>query len=104
EVLSGGVVAEKRNGLLLGYRNVNLREGETELPRAAGLLYDRREALQRVEQRARTAFPEDAAAQRLMSELAGPFIQPNVVYDRAETEYRRVQAQGVVPTMVGFVK
>jgi len=104
ELFGAGVVAEKRSGLLLGYRSVNVREGESELPRPAGLLYDRREALQRIEQRAGTALRGDPLAQRLISELAGPFVQPNVVYDRAETEYRRVQAQGVVPTMVGFVK
>jgi hypothetical protein len=104
EMFTAGVVAEKRNGLLLGYRTVNVREGESEVPRAVGLLYDRREALARVEQRARAAFPGDPSGARLLLELAGPFVQPNVTYDRAETEYRRVQAQGSVQTMVGFVQ
>src|SRR5205823_893650 len=48
EIDVAGVVMEKRNGLLLGYRNVNLREGDVEAPRPASMLYDRREALARV--------------------------------------------------------
>ncbi len=104
ELYSAGVVAEKRNNLLFGYRLVNVREGETELPRPVSLLYDRREALAHVEQRARATFPEDPAGARLLNELAGPLVEPNVVHDRAETEYRRVQAQGGVATMVGFVQ
>ena len=104
EIYTAGVVSEKRNDLLLGYRNVNVREGEVEMPRPATLLYDRREALARVDERSRTAFPGDPSGARLLNEMAGPFVQPNVVYDRAETDYRRVQAQGAVPTMVGFVQ
>ena len=104
ELYSAGVVAEKRNNLLFGYRLVNVREGETEQPRPVSLLYDRREALVQVDQRGRELFSSDPAGVRLLNELAGPFIQPNVTYDRAETEYRRVQAQGGVPTMVGFVQ
>jgi putative nucleotidyltransferase with HDIG domain len=104
EVFAAGVVAEKRGDLLFGYRNVNVREGETELPRPVSLLYDRREALELVDTRARATFPGDPGGVRLVNELAAPFVQPNVVYDRAETEYRRVQAQGVVATMVGFVQ
>ena len=41
---------------------------------------------------------------QLVIELAGPFLQPNVVADRAETEWRRVQAQGAVPALLGYVK
>jgi hypothetical protein len=41
---------------------------------------------------------------RLVTEMAGTFLQPNVVADRAETEWRRVQAQGVVPALLGYVK
>jgi hypothetical protein len=104
ELFTAGVVAEKRNDLLLGYRNVTVREGEVELPRPVSLLYDRREALARVEQRAREAFPDDPRGARLVAELAAPFVQPNVLYDRAETEYRRVQAQGSVPTLLGLVQ
>jgi cyclic-di-AMP phosphodiesterase PgpH len=104
EVFSAGVVAEKHNDLLFGYRNVILREGETESTRPVSLLYDRREALARVDQRARVTFPGDPAGVRLTNEMAGPFVQPNVTYDKADTDYRRVLAQGAVPTMVGFVQ
>jgi hypothetical protein len=104
EVYGAGIVTEKRNGLLFGYAAVTLRDGETEQARAVSLLYDRREALARVEERARAAAGGDAATVRLASEIASPFVQPNVTYDRYDTEYRRVQAQGTVPTMVGFVK
>ena len=104
ELYSAGVVAEKRNGLLFGYRNVTVREGETEMPRAVSLFYDRREALSRLDERARAAFAQDPVGARVMSEIAGPFLQPNVIYDRYDTEYRRVKAQGAVPAMVGFVQ
>ena len=104
ELYSAGVVAEKRNNMLFGYRLVNVREGETELPKPVSLLYDRREALAHADQRAQEAFASDPAGARLQSELAGPFVQPNVAYDQAETEYRRVQAQGGVPTVAGFVQ
>ena len=95
---------EKQGGLLLGYRSIALREGETEQPRSANLLYDRREALMLIERRAHEGYPGDPAGAKLAVELAGPFVQPNVLYDRAETEWRRVQAQGAVTTMVGFVQ
>jgi hypothetical protein len=104
EIYSAGMVPEKRNEVLLGYRNVNVREGEVETPRPASMLYDRREALDRIDERARATFGGDPQGVRLLNEMAGPFIQPNVIYDRAETDYRRVQAQGAVPTMVGFVQ
>jgi putative nucleotidyltransferase with HDIG domain len=104
EIYGAGVVAEKKNDLLLGYRSVNVREGDVETPRPASMLYDRHEALTRIDARARATFPADPAGARLLGEMAGPFILPNVVYDRAETDYRRVQAQGAVPTMVGFVQ
>jgi hypothetical protein len=104
DLSTAGVTVEKQNGLLQGYRSVVLRDGETDQPRSANLLYDRREALALIERRAREAYPGDPAGAKLAIELAGPFIQPNVVYDRAETEWRRVQAQGAVPTMLGFVQ
>src|SRR6185369_1355854 len=46
----------------------------------------------------------DPAGVRLMTEMAGPFVQPNVIYDQGETDYRRIQAQGAVTTMVGYVQ
>jgi cyclic-di-AMP phosphodiesterase PgpH len=104
EVYDAGVVAEKRNEQVMGYRVVSVRDGETEERRAVGLIYDRREALLLIEHRARRALPTDPRGVRLVSELAAPFVQPNVLYDRPETEWRRVQAQGVVPTMIGSVK
>jgi putative nucleotidyltransferase with HDIG domain len=104
ELYDAGVVPEKRNDLLLGYSSVNLREGEGESSRAVSLFYDRREALLVVERRARAAFPGDPAGVKLVQELADPFVQPNVLYDRAETEWRRVQAQGAVPATLGMVQ
>ena len=104
DLYAAGVVAEKRGETVLGYASINLRDGETETPRTASLLYDRREALALVAQRARVAFPDDPRSRQLVAELVGPFLQPNVVADRAETEWRRVQAQGAVPALLGFVK
>lgn len=104
DVYESGVAAEKRNGLLLGYRTVSLRHGEAETPHSASLIFDRREALDLIERRARTEFPGDPAGVALAAELAGAFVQPNVIHDRAETEWRRVQAQGVVPATIGFVQ
>jgi hypothetical protein len=104
DLYAAGIVAEKHNDLLLGHRSVVLRDGETEQARPVGLLYDRREALALIERRAHGLTPADPAAERLTLELATPFVQPNVLYDRAETEWRRVQAQGAVPTMLGFVQ
>src|SRR5207247_7853353 len=46
----------------------------------------------------------DPPGARLLSELAPPFIQPNVVLDKADTDYRRILAQGAVPTTIGFVQ
>ena len=95
ELYDAGVVAEKRNDLIQGYRAINLRDGETEGPRATSLLYDRREALALIDRRGREAFAEDPPGLRLVNELASAFVQPNVVNDRAETEWRRVQARFV---------
>jgi len=104
EIYGSGVVAEKRNEQIMGYATIALRDGETEFPRPASLLHDRREALALVEGRARAAFPGDPRGVRLVGELATPFIQPNVIYDRAETEWRRVQAQASVPATIGAVQ
>ena len=104
DLYAAGVVAEKRGGTVLGYRSISLREGDAETPRTVSLLYDRREALALIERRARAAFPDDPRGRQLVGELAGPFLQPNVVGDRAETEWRRVQAQGAVPALLGYVK
>jgi len=101
ELTTAGVTPEKHDNLLLGYNTIVLRDGQTEQPRAASLLYDRREALAFIERRAREAYPGDPAGVKLVVELAEPFGQPNVVYDRAETEWRRGQAQGVVPITLG---
>jgi putative nucleotidyltransferase with HDIG domain len=104
DLYRAGVVAEKRNGTVQGDRSINLRDGESEAPRSVSLLYDRREALALIARRAQTAFPDDPPGVRLVTELAGPFLQANIVADRAETEWRRVQAQGAVPALTGFVK
>lgn len=104
DVYAAGVIDEKRGGQILGYHTISLREGDTEQPRAASMLYDRHEALVVIARRARTTFADDPRAERLVAEIAAPFVQPNIVYDRAETEWRRVQAQGVVPATLGYVK
>jgi hypothetical protein len=104
DVHEAGLVAEKRSGMLLGYRSVGLRDGDTEGPHPVNLFFDRREALERIDRLARGAFPEDPAGARMLIEIATPFLQPNVVYDRAETEWRRVQAQGGVVATVGAVQ
>jgi cyclic-di-AMP phosphodiesterase PgpH len=104
DLFTAGLVAEKRNETLQGSRSIVLRDGQSEQPRGVTLLYDRREALDWITSRAQATYAGDPAAERLVVELATPFLQPNVIYDRAETEWRRVQAQGVVPTVLGFVQ
>ncbi len=104
DLYAAGVVAEKRGGTVQGYRSISLREGDVETPRSASLLYDRREAQALIERRARAAFPTDPRSQQLVVELSGPFLQPNVVRDQVETTWRRLQAQGAVPALLGYVK
>jgi cyclic-di-AMP phosphodiesterase PgpH len=104
EMYDAGIVLEKRGGRIGGYAAVSVRDGEGESPRPASLLYDRAEALRLIEHRATATLADDPRGVRLASELAAPFVQPNVLPDRAETEWRRVQAQGVVPATLGFVK
>ena len=104
ELYAAGVTLEKRDGFLEGYRSIALRDGASEQPRVAGLLFDRDEALAFIGGRAREAYPNDPASVALVLELAQPLVQPNVVYDRAETEWRRVQAKGTVPTVLGGVQ
>jgi cyclic-di-AMP phosphodiesterase PgpH len=104
DVVQSGIVGEKKNGYVLGYRTVTLREGETQAPAAAARFYEKREALDRIGNRAKAAFAGDARAVQLAMALAQPFLQPTVMYDRAETEWRRVQAQGAVRGVIGTVK
>ncbi|HTR98045.1 MAG TPA: HDIG domain-containing protein [Candidatus Acidoferrales bacterium] len=106
EVSQAGVVAEKRNGFVLGYRTVTLRpaNGEAETLVPASRLYEKREALDRIGARAGEMFASDPRAVHMVVQLAQPFVTPTVNYDRAESEWRRVQAQGAVPGVVGFVK
>jgi len=104
DVVQSGIVGEKRNGYILGYRTVTLREGESEAPSAAARFFEKREALDRIGSKARAAFAGDSRAVQLAMALAQPFLQPTVMYDRAETEWRRVQAQGAVRGVIGTVK
>jgi hypothetical protein len=104
DLYRAGVVAEKRNGTVQGVLSIQLRDGESEAPHSVSLLYDRREALALIVRRAEAAFPDDPRGVRLVTDLAGPFLQANIVADRAETEWRRVQAQGAVPALLGYVK
>ncbi len=104
EVLDAGVVAEKRGGFILGYRNVNLREGDLEASAPATRFLDRREALERIQRHARATFGADTRGVTLVAALAGPFLVASVSYDRAETEWRRSNAKSTVPDVVGMVK
>jgi hypothetical protein len=104
ELVQAGVVAEKKGGFILGYRAVALRDGETEAPVPASRFLEKREALDQLARRAREVFPGDPRSVQLVVELATPFVQATVLYDRAETEWRRVQAQGAVSGVIGAVK
>ena len=104
EVAQSGVIAEKKGGLVLGYRNLSLRSGEGEALAPGSRFYEKREALAHIEERAHELFASDPRGVHLVVQLAGPFIQSTVTYDRAETEWRRVQAQGAVSGVVGAVK
>jgi putative nucleotidyltransferase with HDIG domain len=104
EAAKAGIVAEKKGGFVLGYRAIQLREGDTEAPAPASRFVEPREALDRIAAHARDAFPGDPRGVHLVTQLAQPFVTPTVLYDRAETEWRRVQAQGAVSGVVGTVK
>lgn len=104
EVAQSGVVAEKKGGFILGYRSITLREGEGEALAPATRFLEKREVLDQFARRARATFPDDPRGAQLVIELAAPFVQPTVLYDRAETEWRRVQAQGAVSSVIGSVK
>jgi putative nucleotidyltransferase with HDIG domain len=104
DLYDAGIVAEKRGDRVLGYTTVNVRDGESEAPRSATLFFDRREAMLLLDHKAAQVFAGDPSGVKLVSELAAPFVVPNVLYDRAETEWRRVQAQGAIPATVGYVK
>jgi putative nucleotidyltransferase with HDIG domain len=102
--LEAGVVVEKRGGFILGYRNITLREGEVETSAPATRFLDRAEALDQIERQARTTFAADPRGVTLVSALAGPFLVSTVTYDRAETEWRRMNAKSAVPDVIGTVK
>ncbi len=104
EIAQSGVVAEKKGGFILGYRTITLRDGEGEAAATASRFLEKREALDQIARRGRQAFASDARGAQLVIELATPFIQPTVLFDRAETEWRRVQAQGAVSGVIGSVK
>ncbi len=104
EVLDAGVVTEKKSGLILGYRNITLREGDIENSAPANRFLDRREALDRISRHARATFGADTRGVTLVEALAAPFLVASIAYDRAETEWRRSNAKSAVPDMVGMVK
>ena len=104
EVLDAGVVTEKKSGLILGYRNITLREGDIENSAPANRFLDRREALDRISRHARATFGADTRGVTLVDALAAPFVVASIAYDRAETEWRRSNAKSAVPDMVGMVK
>jgi putative nucleotidyltransferase with HDIG domain len=104
EVAQSGVVAEKKGGFVLGYRSLSLREGDSEAPASASRFFEKREALDHIAVRAREVFAADPRGVHLSVQLAQPFVLPTALYDRAETEWRRVQAQGAVSGVIGTVK
>lgn len=104
EIAQAGVVAEKKGGFILGYRSITLRDGDGEAVAPASRFLEKRDAVERIARLGRQAFPNDPRGAQLVIELATPFIQPTVLYDRAETEWRRVQAQGAVSSVIGSVK
>jgi putative nucleotidyltransferase with HDIG domain len=104
EILQAGLVAEKRNDQLMGHLEVSVRNGDAETLRSASTLYDRRQALALIERRSRANYPGDRRSVQLAVELSEPFLTPNVIYDRAETEWRHVQARGAVQTTLGLVQ
>jgi putative nucleotidyltransferase with HDIG domain len=104
DIYDAGVLDEKQSERVQGYSSITLRDGDSESMRAAGLLYDRAEALELIQSRAESGYAGDPRSRGLIDELADAFVQPNVTFDRAETEWRRVQAQGVVPATIGFVQ
>jgi hypothetical protein len=104
EVARSGVIAEKKGGLVLGYRMLSLRAGEGEAITPASRFVEKREALEAIAKHAGETFANDPRTVHLVTQLAAPFVQPTVLYDRAETEWRRVQAQGAVSGVIGTVK
>ncbi len=104
EAATQGIVGEKRGQFILGYRTVNLREGESEAPAAATRFLEKSEALDLIEKHTRAAYPADPRLVQFAREVAAPFVTPSVVYDRAGTEWRRVQAQGAISGVIGAVK
>lgn len=104
EVAQSGVIAEKKDGLVLGSATLRVRDGATETPASASRYYEKREALDHIAARAAEVFSGDPRGVRLVAQLAAPFVQPTLSYDRAETEWRRVQAQSAVAAVVGTVK
>ncbi|HKB76240.1 MAG TPA: HDIG domain-containing protein, partial [Myxococcales bacterium] len=99
-----GVVDEKNGDLIQGYRTISLQSGESEQARPASLFTDRRSALARLQQRAANALGEDPIGMRAIAEIAAPFVQTNIAYNRNETDWRRLQARAAVPTTIGIVK
>ena len=104
DIYDRGVVDEKNGDLIQGYRTISLQTGESEQPHAASAFTNRREALAILQQRAANALGEDPIGMRAVAEVAAPFVQSNVAYNRNETDWRRLQARAAVPTTVGIVK
>jgi len=104
EVAQAGVVAEKKGGFILGYRTIVLRDGDSEAPAGTGQFFEKREAVDRIAAHAGDAFANDPRTVHLVVQLAQPFVTPTALYDREETEWRRVQAKGAVSGVVGIVK
>jgi len=100
-----GIVSdEKRNDTVRNYRRVTVREGQTDSLRDVHTLYDRSQALAVIRDRAEETFAGDPRAIALVNEMAETFIEPNVVYDKPETDWRRGMARGVVRPSVGYVQ
>jgi len=100
-----GVVSyEKRGDTVMNYHRLTVRDGQAEVGRDTRALYDRPQALAMIRDHAQETFAGDPRAIELVDEMANTFVEPNIVYDKAETEWRRVQAQGIVRPNVGYVQ
>ena len=88
----------------MGFGTIDVREAGIEKSTPVMRYLDRDEALEFVRRHAREVFPADPLGVTLAAAIATPFIQPTLVYDRSETEWRRSQAEGAVASVVGTVK
>lgn len=99
-----GLIDQADLPLLDGRLKVQLqRDGQATL-HPSYELYDGRRILETADQRARQLFPGNRDAAEAMAELAQQFSDPNLIYLRAETVQKEVEARSAVPTTAGRVE